>query len=73
MTLSHRPQLKVDDTTIAAEIKEKRYAIANGKRLRHERNKPLKQDRGGPSEYQMLRCHALDDTPQIQVMSMESE
>jgi hypothetical protein len=36
-------------------------------RLRHERNKPLKQDRGGPSDYQMLRCHALDDTPLVQV------
>jgi len=73
LTLSHRPQIKIDDTTIAAEIKEKRYATANGKRLRHERNKPLKQDRGGPSEYQMLRCHALDDTPHIQAPAVIAE
>lgn len=26
--------------------------------------KPVKIDRGGPSEYQMLRCYDLVDTPQ---------
>lgn len=33
-------------------------------RLRHERLKPLKMDHGGPSEYQMLRCYDLENTPQ---------
>jgi len=33
-------------------------------RLRHERLKPLKVDRGGPNEYQMLRCYNLDTTSQ---------
>ena len=33
-------------------------------RLRHERNKPIKIDRGGPSEYQMLETWDLEPTPQ---------
>ena len=32
-------------------------------RLRHEKLKPVKVDRGGPSEYQMLRCDDLEETP----------
>lgn len=35
----------------------------NYSRLRHERLKPVRVDRGGPSEYQMLRCYDLDSTP----------
>lgn len=26
--------------------------------------RPVKIDRGGPNEYQMLRCHDLEPTPQ---------
>lgn len=33
-------------------------------RLRHEKLRPIKEDRGGPSEYRMLRCFDLDPTPQ---------
>ena len=33
-------------------------------RLRHEKLKPVKIDRGGPSEYRMLRTYNLADTPQ---------
>ena len=30
-------------------------------RLRHEKLKPEKIDRGGPSEYQMLQCYDLGE------------
>ena len=33
-------------------------------RLRHEKMKPIRIDRGGPSEYQMLLTYKLEDTPQ---------
>ena len=32
-------------------------------RQRHEKLRPVRIDRGGPSEYQMLRCEDLDPTP----------
>ena len=32
-------------------------------RLRHEKLKPMKIDRGGPNEYQMLTCYPLASTP----------
>lgn len=32
-------------------------------RQRHEKLRPVRVDRGGPSEYQMLRCEDLEDTP----------
>ncbi|CAH1777712.1 unnamed protein product [Owenia fusiformis] len=53
----------VDDDTIANQLKEKPFNKGTGKRLRHEKLKPVRQDRGGPSEYQMLRCYDLEDTP----------
>ena len=34
------------------------------RRLRHEKLKPVKIDRGGPSEFQMLQCYDLEPTPQ---------
>ena len=33
-------------------------------RLRHEKLRPIREDRGGPSEYRMLRCFELEATPQ---------
>lgn len=33
-------------------------------RLRHEKNRPMQQERGGPSEYQLLVCYDLEATPQ---------
>ena len=33
-------------------------------RLRHEKMKPIPEDRGGPSEYRMLKCYELEATPQ---------
>ena len=33
-------------------------------RLRHEKLKHTMVDRGGPSEYQMLRCYDLSTCPQ---------
>jgi len=33
-------------------------------RLRHEKLKPVRVDRGGPNEYQMLRCYPLEATPE---------
>ncbi|XP_046574299.1 WD repeat-containing protein on Y chromosome-like [Haliotis rubra] len=54
----------VDDKTIAEQLKEKPFEKGKGKRLRHEKLKPVRIDRGGPSEYQMLRTYNLVDTPQ---------
>ena len=34
-------------------------------RLRHERQKPTRIDRGGPSEYQMLHWYNLEEVPSI--------
>ena len=35
----------------------------NTHRLRHEKLRPIKVDRGGPNEYQMLMCYPLASTP----------
>ncbi|XP_041358198.1 WD repeat-containing protein on Y chromosome-like [Gigantopelta aegis] len=58
-----KQQFYIDDETIAKQLKEKPLN-ATGKRLRHEKLKPVKIDRGGPSEYRMLRTYNLADTPQ---------
>ncbi|KAL5011758.1 hypothetical protein ScPMuIL_010309 [Solemya velum] len=62
--LAPRQQFYVDDDTIAEQLKDKPFNKGTGKRLRHEKKKPKRVDRGGPSEYRMLTCHDLADTPQ---------
>lgn len=34
-----------------------------GKRLRHELKRPIKIDRGGPSDYQLLTTYTLQHPP----------
>ncbi|WAQ98652.1 hypothetical protein MAR_023025 [Mya arenaria] len=59
----------IDDDTIASLIREKTFKKGTGKRYRassiqrHEKLRPVRIDRGGPSEYQMLRTLDLEDTP----------
>ncbi|XP_060601618.1 WD repeat-containing protein on Y chromosome-like isoform X3 [Ruditapes philippinarum] len=52
-----------NDDEIASLIREKTFKQGTGKRQRHEKLRPVRVDRGGPSEYQMLRCEDLEDTP----------
>ncbi|XP_050415483.1 WD repeat-containing protein on Y chromosome [Patella vulgata] len=66
-----RQQFFVSDETIASQLKDKIYKKGTGKRLRHEIMKPVKIDRGGPSEYQMLKCYDLKDTPPINPPSLK--
>ncbi|KAK3594288.1 hypothetical protein CHS0354_017011 [Potamilus streckersoni] len=58
-----KQQFLIDDEAIAKQIKEKAFKKGTGKRLRHEKLKPVKVDRGGPSEFQMLRIEDLAETP----------
>ncbi|XP_074650451.1 cilia- and flagella-associated protein 337-like [Tubulanus polymorphus] len=60
-----KSQFFVDDDAIAEQIAKKPFRNGTGKRLRHEKNKPIRIDRGGPSEYQSLKCFDLADTPII--------
>ncbi|KAL4229841.1 hypothetical protein ACF0H5_010233 [Mactra antiquata] len=59
----NKQQFHIDDDTIASLIREKTFKKGTGKRQRHEKLRPVRVDRGGPSEYQMLRCEALEETP----------
>ncbi|XP_076467714.1 cilia- and flagella-associated protein 337-like [Babylonia areolata] len=59
-----KPQFYIDDDQIAAMLKQRPFDKATGKRLRHEKNKKVKVEWSGPSEYQMLHCYDLADTPQ---------
>ncbi|XP_012936713.1 WD repeat-containing protein on Y chromosome [Aplysia californica] len=54
----------VDDDMIKAMLESRPFDTGTGKRLRHEKNKKVKVDWGGPSEYQMLHCYPLEETPQ---------
>ncbi|WAQ98681.1 WDR49-like protein [Mya arenaria] len=58
-----KQQYHIDDDTIASLIREKTFKKGTGKRQRHEKLRPVRIDRGGPSEYQMLRTLDLEDTP----------
>nr|KAG5692186.1 hypothetical protein BaRGS_008732 [Batillaria attramentaria] len=59
-----KTQFYVSDDQIAAMLKQRPFDKATGKRLRHEKNKKVKVEWSGPSEYQMLHCYDLVDTPQ---------
>ncbi|XP_070198273.1 cilia- and flagella-associated protein 337-like isoform X3 [Littorina saxatilis] len=60
----NKTQFFIDDDQIAAMLKERPFDKGTGKRLRHEKNKKVKVEWSGPSEYQMLHCYDLADTPQ---------
>ena len=56
------------DDDIAQKIKDKSYVGANGKRLRHERQKPerlhsAQAASGNGNEFHMLNCYDLMETP----------
>jgi len=38
-------------------------AVLSGKRLRHEKSRPVRVDRGGPNDFQMLSCYELQQPP----------
>ncbi|XP_053398693.1 WD repeat-containing protein 49-like isoform X5 [Mercenaria mercenaria] len=59
----NKQQYHINDEEIASLIREKTFKKGTGKRQRHEKLRPVRVDRGGPSEYQMLRCEDLDETP----------
>ncbi|XP_064637892.1 WD repeat-containing protein on Y chromosome-like [Lineus longissimus] len=71
-TFYGRSSFYVDDATIAEQIKEKPFNHGTGKRLRHEKNKPIRIDRGGPSEYQYLTCYELEDTPELEAPKLRA-
>lgn len=59
-----KTQVFIDDDQIAAMLRQRPYNKGTGKRLRHEKNKKVKVEWTGPSEYQMLHCYDLVATPQ---------
>ncbi|XP_076070807.1 cilia- and flagella-associated protein 337-like isoform X4 [Mytilus galloprovincialis] len=70
-----KPQINIDDETIARDIKdlngilkdtgldEEQAKNYHGKWLRHEKTKIKKIDKGGPSDYQTLKWSQIVDPP----------
>ncbi|KAH3841539.1 hypothetical protein DPMN_115005 [Dreissena polymorpha] len=66
-----KQQFHIDDDTIASLIREKTFKQGSGKRQRHEKLRPVRVDRGGPSEFQMLRTLDLEETPQPKMPTLK--
>ncbi|VDI36490.1 Hypothetical predicted protein [Mytilus galloprovincialis] len=70
-----KPQINIDDETIARDIKDLNGILKDtgldkeqaknyhGKWLRHEKTKIKKIDKGGPSDYQTLKWFKIVDPP----------
>ncbi|GFO17911.1 WD repeat-containing protein on y chromosome-like [Plakobranchus ocellatus] len=64
LTFSTKQAYVVDDNMIKAMLANRPFDRGTGKRLRHEKNKKVKVDTGGPSIWQMLHCYPIAETPQ---------